>query len=359
MKSARTEVVSADFILFLILLLVPLAAISGQSAAPQTGANRQITIDVQVSDKSGAPVHGLQEQDFSLQDDKHPQKTVAFHAVDVAADGVSDPTVEVVLVVDSVNTNFESNSYERVEVKKFLLQNGGKLPWPVSLLSFSQPGVKVQGKATRDGNALATAYDQYETELQSNSLTQGGFWGDNERLHRSLGAFGSVLDYTKTRPGRKLMIWLGRGWPMLSESGLRITGEESEQIYKSIAAVSTDLRQARITVYSIDPGGPGTAATVRSSFYENYLKPVSTPSHALPGNLGLQVIALQSGGRVFNSVNDVAGAIADCVADANAFYVLTFDPAQTKKVNEYHSLEVKVDKSGATVRTRVGYYAQP
>ena len=77
------------------------------------------------------------------------------------------------------------------------------------------------------------------------------------------------------------------------------------------------------------------------------------------GNLGLQVFATQSGGRVFISDNDVAGEIATAVADANAFYILTFDSLPGDGPNEYHSLEMKLDKPGLKALTRTGYYAQP
>jgi hypothetical protein len=77
------------------------------------------------------------------------------------------------------------------------------------------------------------------------------------------------------------------------------------------------------------------------------------------GNLALQVLAYQSGGRVLNASNDVAGEIAQSVGDASAFYVLTFDPVAGKGPNEYHALDIKIDKPGLTAHTRAGYYAQP
>jgi hypothetical protein len=77
------------------------------------------------------------------------------------------------------------------------------------------------------------------------------------------------------------------------------------------------------------------------------------------GDLGLQVLVVQSGGSVFNSSNDLTAAIADCVADADAFYVVSFNAARPDKADEYHSLKVTVDKPGIAARTRTGYYAQP
>ena len=48
-----------------------------------------------------------------------------------------------------------------------------------------------------------------------------------------------------------------------------------------------------------------------------------------------------------------------CVADADSWYEVTFDMAGAEQPNEYHKIEIKVDKPGLTARTQTGYYAQP
>jgi hypothetical protein len=73
------------------------------------------------------------------------------------------------------------------------------------------------------------------------------------------------------------------------------------------------------------------------------------------GNLALQVLASQGGGRVLNS----KGKISTCDADANAFYVLTFNGEPRDGPNEYRALDVKIGKPGLAARTRTGYYTQP
>ena len=98
---------------------------------------------------------------------------------------------------------------------------------------------------------------------------------------------------------------------------------------------------------------------MRTSDYKQFLKGVKTEGQAEYGNLALQVLATHSGGRVLNSSNDMAGEIAACAADANSFYVLSFDGLPGDGPNEYHALEIKIDKPGLTARTRSGYYAQP
>ncbi|MFZ0137196.1 MAG: hypothetical protein WAK89_09065, partial [Candidatus Sulfotelmatobacter sp.] len=104
--------------------------------------------------------------------------------------------------------------------------------------------------------------------------------------------------------------------------------------------------------------GMDDAAGLQTVYYENYLKGVISANKVDNGNLGLQVIATQSGGQVLNKSSDVAGLIAKCVADTKAYYTLFFQAADADHPDEYHDLQVKIDKPGLTARTRTGYYAQ-
>jgi VWFA-related protein len=321
-------------------------------------ADRRIELNVQVTDKSGAPVRGLQKDDFTVADDKRPQNILSFRAVDEQAAQNAVPPVEIILVVDAVNASFQAVTYERDQLKKFLLQNGGKLAQPVSLVIFADTGTKMQQGSSRDGNALAALYDQYETGLRIINRSQG-IYGAAERFTLSLRALTSLADYEAKQPGRKLVIWFSPGWPLLTGPRIEYTRKDEEGFFNSIVALSNELRAADVTLYSIDPLGLADAGGVRISYYEEFLKGVPFASRAQAANLSLQVLAVQSGGRVLNSSNDVTGEIANCTSDANAYYVLSFEAARADHANEYHAIEVKTDKSGAKPRTRTGYYAQP
>jgi VWFA-related protein len=162
-------------------------------------------------------------------------------------------------------------------------------------------------------------------------------------------------------PGRKLVVWISPGWPFLI-SGMDQVLESQKQkqwFFDSIVALSDGFRRARITLYNIDPLGTADALSLRATDYKQFLKPVKKADQADIGDLALQVLASQSGGRVLNSSNDLAGEIATCAADANSYYVLSFEGLPGDGPNEYHALEIKIDKPGLTVRTRSGYYAQP
>jgi hypothetical protein len=124
--------------------------------------------------------------------------------------------------------------------------------------------------------------------------------------------------------------------------------------------LSAALRQARITLDSIDPVRNTGADSTRWNYYKIYLKGVSDVNKATVGNLALQVLAEQSGGRVMTFSNEyLSGEIANCVAGAGTYYSLAFEALPAKRADEYHSLKITVDKPGLTVYTRSGYYDQP
>src|SRR5580704_6681844 len=265
-------------------LLVPLLLLSASSGqnnpqpqlqprtaepAKPSGPDREISLDVQVTDKSGAPVRGLQQQDFTVLDDKRPQNILSFHGVNGEAASTADPPVEIVLIVDAVNASPQAVAYEREEVKKFLLRNGGQLAQPVSLVVFADADTKVQNASSRDGNALATLYDQYETGVRSINRSQG-YWGATERFDMSLKTLTEIAEAARTRPGRKLVIWVSPGWPLLTGPDTELSHKTSQEIFDAIVSFSTLLRQARVTLYSVDPLGVADAGGIRITYYEEF-----------------------------------------------------------------------------------------
>jgi VWFA-related protein len=318
--------------------------------------NRRITLDVVVTDKSGKPIPGLEQQDFRLLDNKQPSKILSFAAI-TGGPAAADPPVEVILLVDEVNASFRAVSSARQEIEKFLKQNGGELERPTSLVFLSDSGIQ-STSSSRDGNALAAQLNQNKNGLRIIGRIQG-FYGAGDRVQLSLHALEQFADYESTTPGRKLVIWISPGWPLLSGPRIDLSSKEDQSLFKTIVALSDALRQARITIYSIDPLGLADSGGLRALRYENYVKGVKKASQVNIGNLGLQVLAVQSGGRVFDYNNDVAGEIATSIADAHTFYVLSFEGLPGDGPNEYHALSVKIDKPGLTARTRTAYYAQP
>jgi VWFA-related protein len=313
-----------------------------------------LVLDVVVADRSGKARTGLTQNDFVVRDNGQPQKILSFRAVD----GVVEPPVKIILIVDEINTTFSRVAYERDQLRKFLMQNGGQLTHPVSLGFFSDTGTELQNNSSSDGKSLLASFDEHVTKLRTIRRSTG-FYGAEERFTLSQKSLGMLATAEARLPGRKLVIWISPGWPLLSGPNITLTAKEEQGLFSSIVWLSNALRQARITLYSIDPLGVEDAATNRVFYYEEFLKPVAASKNAQAGNLALQVLARQSGGQALNSSNDITEQVNRCVADADAFYTLTVDPTPSDRPNQLHTVDVKVETPGLTARTRNVFYGQP
>jgi hypothetical protein len=71
------------------------------------------------------------------------------------------------------------------------------------------------------------------------------------------------------------------------------------------------------------------------------------------------VLVTQTGGLILGPDNELVGQINRCIADANAFYRLSFNSPPAQHAHEYHELSLQLKQAGATVRTNAGYYNEP
>lgn len=315
----------------------------------------KIRLDVVVDDGAEKPVLGLEPWDFTILDNNLPRKILSFRAY--SGQTVPDPPVEVILVMDMVNLPFQQVAITRQEIERFLKENGGHLMQPVTLLLLSDAGMRVQARPSVDGNALVSVVSQIKGNIRTIDSAMGGE-GLLERFQLCARQMTAIAENEARKPGRKLLIWVGPGWPMLNRPVLGYYSEKDHRRYfDGIVELSTRLREARMVVYSVAPAtGADTTTSIR---YQDYLKAVKSPREADPGDLALKVLATQTGGRIMGPDNDVAGQINRCIEDANAFYRISFDPPATDHPDEYHDLKVQVNKPGVTVRTNTGYYNEP
>jgi VWFA-related protein len=314
----------------------------------------KIKLDVVVNDAAGNPVTGLQPWDFTILDDGRPRKVMSFRSYD----GVQvrpDPPVEVILVMDMMNLPFQQVSFVRKELESFLRQNGGQLKQPVTLVVLNDKGIRVQPRPSTDGNAIAELVSGVEGSVRILSPVMGGD-GYVERFQRSARAIDNIAQNELKKPGRKLLIWAGPGWPMLNRPSDGYTPTQQKRNFDGIVELTTALREARITVYSVAPGGE---AGGNEMLYQKYLKGVRDYHDAESGNLGLKVLVTQTGGKIEGPSNDMVSALNACIENAGAFYRISFDPPAAEHADEYHDLKVTVNKPGVTVRTTTGYYNQP
>jgi VWFA-related protein len=332
------------------------SAVNEAQASNMRTADRHLTLDVVATDKSNKLVSGLQQSSFVVLDNKKPQTITSFRAITVAAPA-PDPA-KIILLVDEVNTNFSSVAYERNAIKKYLTSGDGKLAHPTTLIFFSDTSTEMMNGYSQDGNALAAALADHDTKLRT-LRRSNGFYGAVDRFQLSLQNMQALIAREETQPGRKLLLWISPGWPYLSGVRVDLTQREAQGIFNSVVAISTALRRARITLYSIDPLGTADAVSFRTTFWEEFEKGIASPKDAQAADLSLQVLAYQSGGRVLNSNNDVTDMIKTAASEADNYYEMTLDLPPAEHADEYHAIQVKTEQANITARTRTGYYNQP
>jgi VWFA-related protein len=349
----------------------------------------RIQLNVVVTGKQGGAVSGLELKDFTLLDNKRAQTILGFHAEEGSAQ-TRDKPAEVILVLDTVNSTFQEAAFAQQQTAKFLTQSAGHLAYPTSIAVLSTDGLHIQPRPSIDGSALAALLDQAGAGVQAVGSAAGGY-GEIGRFQLSVKTLAAIAENEAKKPGMKMLIWIGPGWPMLVGPKMASSAQDRQRLFDVIVELSTRLREAHIALYSVSPinqakGGairmpPSSAATTASMVsnqspdahrgngvvegapdetnYKEFLKGVKSARQADSGNLSLQVVAVESGGRVLNPSNDIVGQISDCLADLNAFYSISFDPPSAEHADEYHELKVLVNKSGLTARTNSGYYNQP
>ena len=334
----------------------PAKPVPTQTAVERAGS---LKLDVVVRDAAGKLVAGLEPWDFALLDNGKPQKILSFHEFNDTT-VKPEPPVEVILLLDMANLPFSQVAFVRQQVDQFLHQSGGQLQQPMSLIVLTSAGIRVQPRPSVDGDALAGIVKQLSGNISTINPAMGGE-GLTERFQLSVRQLETIAENEVRKPGRKLLIWVGPGWPLLNRSDLGSYSEKDQKRYfDGIVELSNQLRNARLVVDSVAPanGAQGSADTNYALLYQNFLKPVRTWHDADAGNLALKVLVTETGGLILGPDNDLAEQIDRCVADANGFYRVSFNPPAAEHADEFHELKVTVDKPGMTVRTNTGYYSE-
>jgi VWFA-related protein len=323
----------------------------GQPSIPAAVASRTISIDVVAAPRSGPPVAGLQQNDFTVFDSKIERPIASFRAFA----GPQAP-IQIVLVVDAVNVDYSAMAYEREQIDTFLRSNGGHLLHPVALAIFTDQGTEMQHGASTDGNQLSALLDRSVTGLRQ--IRRGSYGGGEDRFNLSIRALRILASTPASAAGRTIIFWISPGWPLLSGADIQLDNREEQQIFAQVVDLSTLLRRNDVTLYSIDPLGAGQDIAWENA-YEQFLGGVKKAGQVNLGNLALQVLAVQSGGLALAASNDTVSRLKQCMADTVAYYRITYEAPPSEHADQYHPIAVRLSTPGLTARTRTGYYAQP
>jgi VWFA-related protein len=312
-----------------------------------------IHLDVAATDHEGKPFSGLAAKDFTLMDNGAPQKMISF-AASGQPENQDERLTEVVLVLDELNLSPSQLELVEKESIKFLRQNGGHLGQPASIYRLTTSGLYASAKPTTDGNALAEDVAHHRSprtvlEIPRHDL----FVTPESRWDRSLRAVYSIAVERRGNPGRKLLVWIGFGWPPI-----RGGAEPKDTAFSLLVELSTRIREARMVISEVTARSEPLAFDFKNT-YKDYLAGARTPAEMEKAHFALPVLAIQSGGLVLDELSEISRSIKHCVEDAQVFYTMSFDPPIATRPDEYHDLKVQIATPELSARTNTGYYDEP
>lgn len=321
--------------------------------------SRLVILDVVVTDAKGNIVTGLKREDFSITEAKEPQSILNFeeagaHALnsETTINSTADldrlaPKAPVnIILLDEFNTRFEDMAFARYSLKKFLEKQPDKLSTPTMLIAVDLQHFTVLHDYTQDKQAILEALNHHFVAYPW-QVHQAAWKA--ERFATAFATLMRVAEATIGHEGHKNMIWIGRGFPSINFANLQLDAER--RVSNAVQECVNMLRDARVTLYSIDPAGvqvdPG-AYGADAAFVDPF-----------GGNYQFSRLAKATGGRALYGRNDVDAEIATGIRDGSSFYTLTYRPSNTSiDPQKFRKIQVILNRPGLTATTREGYYLQ-
>ncbi|MFC6644171.1 VWA domain-containing protein [Granulicella cerasi] len=332
--------------------------------------SRLVVLDIVVTDKHGALRNDLTQADFSITEDGTPQTITHFEqpaAHQVPAGRKINSTADLerlapqapatIIVLDELNTSFEDMAYARFAVKKYLEGEPDALTAPTMLVAVSEKKLQVIVDYTQDRAALQAGLAKHLAHYPWNMKVGGGRM---EQFAVSLGALEQVTEAAAGHPGHKNVLWIGHGFP-----GIDLTAQGLDQnsvggITSGVQQALNMMRDARVTLYAIDPALMSSETGVRVT---------NDASGSQVGDIGSQdpflsdvsfgKLAESSGGKLFSSRNDVDHEIARSAQYGASFYTITYRPSSASDASQrYRKIKVTLRDPSLHAGFRDGYYAR-
>jgi VWFA-related protein len=320
--------------------------------------SRLVILDLVVVNAKGSVVTDLKKEDFKVEEANQPQTILHFEEAgahtpspEITIDSTADldrlaPRAPVdIILLDEFNTRFEDMAFARDSLKKYLKKQPEKLITPTMLIAVDLQHFTVLHDYTQNKAEIISALDHHFVGYPW-GVHQGSWVA--ERYGTAFVSLNRVAQAVIGHPGHKNMIWIGRGFPSFHFTNLSIDTEN--RIYNAVQDCVNELRDARVTLYTIDPAG----VMVDPGVYGG--DPMVDP---FGGNYEFNRLAKATGGRTLYGRNDVDMEIGTAIQDGASFYTLAYRPANNSlDPQKFRKIKVTVDRPGLSVITREGYYLQ-
>jgi VWFA-related protein len=376
-----------------------------QPQAEQTGegtftlsvnANIVLTNVVVRDKKTGAVVKGLKASDFTIVEDKRPQRITSFdyQNVDEAAVLAEKTTTSgKATVADLLERNFAASPAQlkdhRLIVIFFDLSsmqdedidravdaandyvNKQMQPADLVALVSMSTGLTMDQDFTSDKAALLRGLAKYngtdETGFANGTTgsTAGtsddttAFAADDTEYNslntdRELLAIRAISKSLERVDQRKSMLYFS--------GGLTRNGIENQA---SLRAATNEAAKANLAIYSVDARGlqalPPVGDASKGSLRGNSAYSGAAATAQISANYSSQetlgTLSADTGGKAFFDSNDFAPAFQQVQHDTEAYYILGFHSTNQARDGSFRHLIINVDRKDVKIEYRPGYYA--
>jgi VWFA-related protein len=397
------------------------AAAMQQESSPDSATatiqvySRETVVDVTVTDAKGQAVHGLQQSDFTIEEDGKPQPIRSFTEY-----GKETPAVERlppklppnvytnlqpapassavnILLLDALNTQAADQVYMKQESLKYLknMPRGTRiavlgLSSKLTILQglTSDPAVLQAAVDTKKNRALPSPFiDEDSAGIIDASIDIAGdgeaailqqFENDiasaqaDMRNRMTLEALNQIAAYVSGIKGRKNLIWFTAGMPLDIFPDGGVNDLQGITDYAKDLRKTTDLlTAAEVAVYPVDARGlfnnPANSAVNGATGLngKNAVQKGAKDAQAqlkfaqktAQEQLSMEAVAEATGGVAYYNTNDLKTAVGKAIENGANFYGVSYVPPDLKYDGRYHSIKVIVNRPGVHLGYRNGYNA--
>ena len=364
---------------------------------------RLIQLNVVVHDRKGEPVKDLKKEDFKIFDNGKPQKVAVF-SMDANAvlpqmkplpqnvftnkltvrGGV--PNSVSVILLDSMNTKYEDQTWSRKQVVKYLTTL--KPEDRVAIYQLGR-GLRVLHDFTTDSTDLIAKLQKFKgqnlpdlaaSEVSSfdfdpsvldfqNWMGGGGSGGaeadfyTTNRITGTLRAIQFIANHMAEYPGRKNLIWVSGGFPLQigfdSIEAMHDPSRTQRTFGPELDETIRALNNGNVAIYPVDSRGLTVDSRFSAQNAKIDLSPKLGMGPTVENQQTMSELASRTGGRAYYNTNDLTKAIHDAVNDSVVTYTIGYYPENEKFDGKFHKLEVKTPElHGMNLRYRKGYFDQ-
>ena len=360
-----------------------------------------VEVDVVVTDQRGNLVRDLKKEDFQVFEDGKAQTISTFTHVDIPveradrplfAEAPIEPDVRTneqpfdgrvyVMVIDDLHTRFGRTQRVKAAAKQFIEQRLGANDLMAVVHTFG--ATDNSQEFTNNKRLLLAAVDKtHGQKLDSATAnktreyynTQGmrqptDPLNDPDDQQRSFNATNTLRQlrniaewFQSVRGRRKTILFVSEGIDydlneLIPQNGS--THRDATQIIDETNQVVQAATRSNVSIYGIDPRGLtdlGDESIEIGSYPDDTSLGIGTGSlmnELRTAQDSLRVLSEQTGGFAVVNRNDFSTAFQRIVEDNSSYYVLAYYPPDARP-GRVHKIDVRVSRSGLTVRARKGY----